>query len=388
MRWMPAGRASERPVNQGATMFDRSCSKALILTVLMLPIAGCGTSLVDSIAVTPSSQSAGVGQTAQFTATGTYSHGSHPSSTQNLTNTATWTSSAPAVATVNAQGVATADSAGTTTISASVNGFNGVVSGSATLTVTGTGTSTGQGGNVLVSLTIIPSSITVDNLQDTGQFLAVGTFSQAPYVQDLTNSTSLTWISSEPDVFPVDNSNGTNTGTTGGIVTAYGSGSANIIAEATYCTTPNDPSTCTIQTASATFSCPLVEPPPPGSPSQTPGTCYPGSQAPALNATITIYNEGLNATNWLVTAPSATGTPDVIHCGPGWTGTGGSVCSAAYPIGNTVVLTAPAGAGNFGGWSSSCSSVSPNPSTAAGPNTCTVVLSDSNTNVTIGAIFN
>jgi hypothetical protein len=39
----------------------------------------------------------------------------------------------------------------------------------------------------LLSLTIIPSAITVGNLQDTGQFLAIGTFSTAPYVRDLTN---------------------------------------------------------------------------------------------------------------------------------------------------------------------------------------------------------
>jgi len=104
----------------------------------------------------------------------------------------------------------------------------------------------------------------------------------------------------------------------------------------------------------------------------------------------------LNTTGWEVTAPSATGTPNVLHCGPGWTlggGAGGSVCSAPYPIGSTVILTAPAGSGvNFGGWSSSCSSISPNPATAAGPNTCTVVLTgtnpNANPNVSVGAIFN
>ena len=59
-----------------------------------------------------------------------------------------------------------------------------------------------MGGSIL-SLTIIPSSIVVGNLQDTGQFLAIGTFSTAPYIRDLTNSPTLTWILPTPNVFPV-----------------------------------------------------------------------------------------------------------------------------------------------------------------------------------------
>jgi hypothetical protein len=109
---------------------------------------------------------------------------------------------------------------------------------------------------------------------------------------------------------------------------------------------------------------------------------------------VTVYNEGLNTTNWLVTAPSATGTPNVIYCGAG--AGKNSVCVATYPIGAAITLTAPAGAGAFGGWSSSCTTISPNPSTATGPNTCTIIpdtppFSDTNpanTNITVGAIFN
>jgi len=566
-------------------MLDRSGLRILLVVGFLLPVAGCGTALVDSIAVTPSSQSVAVGETAQFTATGTYSHGSHPSSTQNLTSQVTWTSSVPAVATINASGLATAVSAGTTTISASMNGFNGSVGNSATLTVTGTsgvgttssaltslsiipgsqsvaapgattqfiaigttasgttvnvtnavawsssssqiatiGASTGlatalaQGtvtitalytnpGNAgtvtgtasftvtgaateeytavtivpgsqslsasgqtgefialatsgstgleedvtnsplvqwissipsvatvtsglasgngvakgvsagvstitaeltnpdgsmvsssatatvtltpapspLLSLTIIPSSITVGNLQDTGNFLAIGTYSVAPYVRDLTNS--VTWLSSAPNIFPVStNSTPPNPAAPGGVVTAYGDGGSTIIAEA------SDPTTGSIQTATATFNCPLVLPNPP----TTAGSCYEGSQASGLLVTLTVYNEGLNTTNWEVTAPSATGTPDVIHCGPGWTangGAGGSVCTATYPLNTTVTLTAPAGAGSFGGWSYNCTPTAA--VTANGPNSCQITLGnvsganpDGNSNVTVGAIFN
>jgi hypothetical protein len=105
-------------------------------------------------------------------------------------------------------------------------------------------------------------------------------------------------------------------------------------------------------------------------------------------STVTVYNEGLNTTNWEVTAPSATGTPNVIHCGPGWAlngGAGGSVCVSTYPIGTPFILTAPAGAGAFGGWSSNCTP-NPNPPTAAGPNQC--ILTPTTSSETVGAIFN
>lgn len=114
------------------------------------------------------------------------------------------------------------------------------------------------------------------------------------------------------------------------------------------------------------------------------GSCNSGASGPLLT-TLTVYNEGLNTTNWLITAPSATGTPNVIHCGPGWAATGGSVCVATYPIGTPVTLTAPVQTGvNFGGWSSDC--IGTAPVTATGPNSCTIPAST--TNATVGAIFN
>ena len=162
-------------------------------------------------------------------------------------------------------------------------------------------------------------------------------------------------------------------------MTAFESGSVSIIAEAT------NPADGTIQTATATFACPLVLPNPTGNP-PTAGQCVPGTQAPGLLATLTFFNEGLNTTNWEVTAPSATGTPNVIHCGPGWAlngGTGGSVCTATYPVGTTVTLTAPKTGAAFGGWTYNCNGQGV--VTSTGPNTCTVTLL---TNDSVGAIFN
>ena len=162
----------------------------------------------------------------------------------------------------------------------------------------------------ILSLAIIPGTITVGTLQATGQFLAIGTFSAPPYVRDLTNSPTTTWISSLPNDFPVNNNTGGGPGASAGIVSAFAAGSATIIAE-------SSSTDGTIQTATATFNCPLVLPPPPGSVSQAPGSCY-GPVGQSLLSTLTVYNEGLNTTGWLVTAPSATATPNVLHCGPGW----------------------------------------------------------------------
>jgi hypothetical protein len=339
-------------------------------------VQGGTTEKYTAVTIIPGAQALSAsGQTGQFIALAT--SGSNGLLTD-VTSSAQlkWSSSIPTVATVGAAtGLATGVSAGNTTVTAELTNTDGtLVSANATIAVSST-----PPPEPLLSLSIIPATITVDNLQGTGQFLAIGTYSTAPYVRDLTNSPNLSWISTFPSVFPVDSNTGGNSGASAGLVTAYGSGSVAIIAEAT------NPSDGTIQTASATFNCPLSLPNPTGNP-PTPGTCYPGTQAPALLATLTVYNEGPNTTNWEITAPSATGTANVLHCGPGWAlngGTGGSVCTATYPIGAKITLTAPNTGANFGGWTYNCGSQGT--VTAAGPNSCTVTLS---TNDTVGAIFN
>ncbi len=371
-----------------SALYANSSGGTVVAGTATFTVAGGTTEQYTAVTILPGSQALSAsGQTGQFIALATL--GSTGLETDVTTSSQiTWSSSIPTIATVSASGLAEGVAAGTTTIMAKLTNPDGsVVSGTASVVITST-----PAPEPLLSLTIVPSTITVGNLQDTGQFLAIGTYSSAPYTRDLTNSPSLTWISDVPSVFPVSTNSGGNSGATAGIVTAYGIGGANIIAEAT----STDGS---IQTATAMFSCPFTAPTfgVPGS-----GTCYPGSQAFALLSTLTIYNEGLNTTNWEVTAPSATGTPNVIHCGPGWAangGTGGSVCTATYPMGTTVILTAPAQTGvAFGGWSYNCtpSDVHGNPLpgptfwTAAGPNYCTVSFSiaDQNSNVTVGGIFN
>jgi hypothetical protein len=359
-------------------MFARRYVRGLLLLCLSTAIVGCGNpSGLDSVQVTPSSQSLPVGQTTQLTAMGTFGNANRPS-TQNITSTVTWASSSPTVATVSATGLVTAVAVGTTTITAEATAFNGPVNSSANLTVTAS--SGGALPNSLLSLTIIPGALAVGNLQATGQFLAIGTFSSPPFTRDLTNSPTLTWISSFPNDFPVSTSTGGNLGATGGVVSAYANGNTVITAEAT------SPSDGTLQTATATFACPLVIPT-----ATTAGSCFPGSEATSLLSTLTVYQEGAaTANDWRVTAPSATGTAAVLHCGPGTRadgsgGAAGSVCTATYPAltnGQPTVVVLTATGTNFGGWAVTCARQGTTPS---GAHTCTTFPLTSDE--TVGVIF-
>ena len=82
-------------------------------SVVALSGAGNANGLI-SLAVTPANPSIVLGQTQQFTATGHFRGGS----TQNLTASVVWGSSAPGVATINAAGLASSVSPGSTTIAA------------------------------------------------------------------------------------------------------------------------------------------------------------------------------------------------------------------------------------------------------------------------------
>ena len=74
---------------------------------------------LQSISVTPPGSSIVVGATQQFVATGSYSN----NSTQIITSSVTWSSATTSTATINASGLATGVAAGTTNITASLNGI-------------------------------------------------------------------------------------------------------------------------------------------------------------------------------------------------------------------------------------------------------------------------
>jgi hypothetical protein len=356
-------------------MFDRLVVRALVLSGLVLSIAGCGNPQgLDSIQVSPAAQSITVGQTAQFGATGTFGNANHPS-TKDVTASVTWTSSTPSVATVNSSGLVAAVGVGSTVITASATAFNGPISSSATVSVTASGsgsTSTGGGGVIgtepLTSINIVPGGTTVSNKGMTGQYLAFGTYSTAPYVRDLTNV--VTWISLAPEVASI-NSTGTP-GQVGGLATAMGyTGDSVIYAEA------SNPDGTIVLSNPQTFTCK----------DSVTSVCNQAVAHPQF-ATLTVFHAGSNTTTWLVTAPSGTGVPNLIHCGPGST-SGGSVCTGVYETGSTVTLTeSPTGTG-FGGWSSGDGAPGVGCVVASGTTllnspTCTVTLIG---NTSIGAIF-
>ena len=92
-----------------------------------IAVLAVGPANLVSIAVSPNSASVSAGSNQQFIATGSYTDGT----TQDLTSSATWTSSLTAISTINATGLAATLANGNTTIAAS----SGSVTGTAALTV-------------------------------------------------------------------------------------------------------------------------------------------------------------------------------------------------------------------------------------------------------------
>lgn len=164
-------------------------SGSATITAMLGPIAGSapltvGPPILNSIAVTPNSPSIPAGTNLQFKAAGTYTNGS----TQDVTNSVSWGSSAPGVASVSSTGLALGAGIGNSTIVASLNS----VSGSALLSVAQP---------VLVSIAVTP--INPSFALGTAQPLkATGTYTDGS-TQDLTSTA--TWNTANPAVAAVDN---------------------------------------------------------------------------------------------------------------------------------------------------------------------------------------
>jgi uncharacterized protein YjdB len=126
-----------------------------------------------SLAITPLSASIADGTTQRFHAVGTLTDGS----TQDYSNSVTWSSNASGTATVDATGSAATHSTGSATIGAQSGG----ITANASLTVTA---ATAQ------SLQVTPSSLSLP-AGDTQQLLATATFTDGSS-QDVTNSATYT----------------------------------------------------------------------------------------------------------------------------------------------------------------------------------------------------
>src|SRR5579872_3137833 len=155
---------------------------------------------LQSISVTPSTDSVAVGGTVAFVATGHYSDGS----SQNITTQTAWSSSSSSVATVVSNtGVATGVTAGgPVTITALLSG----TSGTASLTVSAPPPPT------LQTITVTPSTATVA-IGGTVAFTATGHYSDGSS-QNVT--TQAAWSSSSSSVATVVSNTGVATGVTAG----------------------------------------------------------------------------------------------------------------------------------------------------------------------------
>jgi uncharacterized protein YjdB len=141
---------------------------------------------LQTIAVTPANSIIPVGVVQQFTAIGTFDIGP----TQDITNTVTWSSSQPTLASITVSGAATARNTGTTTITAS----SGSITGSTSLTVNLSN---------LVSVSIQPGTLTIAQ-GTTAKLNAIGLFNDGS-TRDV--SAQATWSSSNPS-FATAQSNG------------------------------------------------------------------------------------------------------------------------------------------------------------------------------------
>ena len=181
----------------------------LVSAASLMPACGSATSsspkALASISVTPPSATITQGQNQQFTATGTYSD----STTQDITSSVTWSSSAAGVATISntpgANGLAAGVGSGSANIQATMSG----VPGSAKLIVQPS----------LTGIAATPANASVPQGQNE-QFTATGTYSNST-TQNITSS--VTWSSSATNIATISNTAGTN-----GLATTINLGSTTI----------------------------------------------------------------------------------------------------------------------------------------------------------------
>lgn len=200
-----SGDTSVVTINPGSGQATGQSAGATTIKAALGSISGTSNIVVEAsalqtIAVVPATDTIPEQVELQYVANATFADGS----TQNLTNSVTWTSSAPGVATISdssgSQGLAVGVSPGTSNITAA---FNGVV-GAAKLTVTNA---------TIVTVTVAPSSANIA-LGSSQQFTATGNFSDGS-TQDLTNQ--VTWTSSTVGTAVINSTglaNSAGTGTT------------------------------------------------------------------------------------------------------------------------------------------------------------------------------
>jgi hypothetical protein len=182
------------------TFFTKGC--AIVLALLLTSCGGFFVSndTVTQLAVSPTNPTVQVGSSTQFTATGTTAVGNQIDVTPGVN----WSSSKPAIATVNSAGLLTGVSAGISVINASYQ--QGSTQTIATITSA-----------TLTSIAIAPLSTTI-SVAATQQYSATGTYTDGSQ-QDLTGVVS--WSSSNVGVATISAT---------GLATGVASGSTTISA--------------------------------------------------------------------------------------------------------------------------------------------------------------
>jgi trimeric autotransporter adhesin len=181
---------------------SRSVYYRISALALLLGLAGCsnffiGNNDLASFTISPLNTSIKPAATQQFSASGVFGDGS----TRDITSSATWTSSNPAIATIDANGLATAVALGSTTITATDSGKTQ----NTTLTVSN---------KVVSSITISPTNQTIASLS-TESFSATANYSDGTTA---TVTSSTTWTSSNTAAATI-NSSGVATGVAIGTTT-------------------------------------------------------------------------------------------------------------------------------------------------------------------------
>jgi Bacterial Ig-like domain (group 2) len=319
-----------------------------------------------------------------------------------VTDKVVWTSSNTAVATIGTNGngtpgLAKSIGSGSSSITATyTNPDNSKVVATATYSA-----NIGAAQEPLLSINVVPGDTTVSNKGMTAQYLAFGTFSTSPTIRDITNS--VTWVSTTPEVASIVScgsgpavtcGSGTSAPPSGGLpgeyaglATSQGYSGNTVIYALDYSSNPDG---TVVLSNPVNFTCRDSDL----------KICVQDVPIPQF-ATITIFIEGeQNAPSGVgefVTAPSDTGTPDLIHCGKDYSGSGGQVCTGTYAVGSKITLTENLAAGSkyFGGWSTGSGCVHSDGTALsvaelATSTTCTVSV-NRNTglwgNISVGVIF-
>jgi Bacterial Ig-like domain (group 2) len=197
--------ASSQPdvavVSSSGLAVSRSVGAAAITAVLgavnasnSLTVSSAG---LVSIAVSENRSSIPLGTTAQFTAKGLYTDGS----TQDISNSANWTSSPLNILSISNSGLATGKTVGAATVSATLGG----ISGKGALTVSSAG---------LLSIAVSENRSSIP-LGTTAQFTAKGLYTDGS-TEDISNSAN--WTSSPLNILSISKS-GLATGKTVGAAT-------------------------------------------------------------------------------------------------------------------------------------------------------------------------